>query len=82
MKFTGFLKRALWSKILATVALTLIAVGWGLITAVGLRLGYGFLLLFGIVLAAAGAFLSRSSSRKLVLWGAGGTAAAMTQGLF
>jgi len=71
-------KRALWSKILAIVALLLMVVGFGLIMVVGRRLEYGALLLFGIILAAAGAIISESSSRKLVLWGAGGTAAAMT----
>ena len=71
MKYIGFLKRALWSKNLGIIALVLIVVGFGLITGVGRRLEYGFLVLLGIILAAAGAFLSRSSSRKLVLWGAG-----------
>lgn len=74
-------KRALWSKILATVALMLMVVGFGLLTAGGRRLGYGFLLLFGIILAAASAIIGKNSSRKLVLWGAGGTAAAMAPGI-
>jgi hypothetical protein len=76
----GMDKRALWSKVFAAVALALMAVGWVLITLVGHRLGYGTLLVFGIVLATTGAFFSESSSRKLVLWGAGGTAAAMAPG--
>jgi len=71
MKYTGFLKRALWSRNLGIIALVLIVVGYGLITSGGRRLEYGSLMLLGIILAAAGAFLSRSSSRKLVLWGAG-----------
>ncbi len=64
-------KRALWSKILVAVALMLMTVGFLLITAGGRRLEYGSLVLIGIILAAAGSFLSKSSSRKLVLWGAG-----------
>jgi hypothetical protein len=67
----GMDKRALWSRILGIVALILIVVGLVLISSVGRRLEFGFLVLLGIILAAAGAFLSRSSGRKLVLWGAG-----------
>jgi ABC-type iron transport system FetAB permease component len=67
----GMDKRALWSRILGIVALMLIVVGFVLISSVGRRLEFGFLVLLGIILAAAGAFLSRSSGRKLVLWGAG-----------
>ncbi len=64
-------KRARWSKIIGIVALIFMVVGFGLIMGGGRRLEYGSLVLLGIILAAAGAFLSRSSSRKLVLWGAG-----------
>jgi hypothetical protein len=67
----GMDKRALWSRILGIIALVLIVVGCGLILNVGRRLEYGSLMLLGIILAAAGAFLSRGSSRKLVLWGTG-----------
>jgi len=64
-------KRSLWSKIIGIVALMLMVVGFGLIMGGGRRLEYGGLLLFGIILAAACAIISESSSRKLVLWGAG-----------
>ncbi|MCG7852585.1 MAG: hypothetical protein MIO92_08690 [Methanosarcinaceae archaeon] len=64
-------KRALWSKIIGIVALMLMVVGFGLIMGGSRRLGYGSLVFLGIILAAASAFLSGSSSRKLVLWGAG-----------
>ena len=74
-------KRALWSKIIGIVALMLMVVGFGLIMGGGRRLEHGGLLVFGIILAAVGAIISESSSRKLVLWGAGGTAASMIPGL-
>jgi hypothetical protein len=77
----GMDKRALWSKILATVALMLMAVGFVLITVVGRRAGFWALMVLGFIVAAAGAILSKSSSRKLVLWGAGGTAATMAFGI-
>ena len=70
-------KRPLWSKIIGIVALMLMVVGFGLIMGGGRRLEHGGLLVFGIILAAVGAIISESSSRKLVLWGAGGTAASM-----
>jgi hypothetical protein len=70
-KEMGMAKRALWSRILGIIALILIVVGYSLISGGGRRLEYGSLMLLGIILAATGAFLSRSSGRKLVLWGAG-----------
>ena len=80
MKYTGILKRALWSKILVVVALMLMAVGFVLITAGGRTAGLWALTVFGIIAAVAGAILSKSSSRKIILWGAGGTVAAMAPG--
>jgi hypothetical protein len=58
-------KSALWSRILGVVALILIVLS--------LLAGPGtsYLMLLGNILAAACAILSRRSSRKLVLWGAG-----------
>ena len=81
MKYTAIQQRGLWSKILGAVALPLMVVGFGLIMGGGRRLEYGGLVVLGIMLAAAGAIMSESSSRKLVLWGVGGTAAAMAPGL-
>ena len=75
------IKQALWSKIIGIVALMLMVVGIGLIMGGGRRLEYGGLWLMGIILAAAGAIMSESPFRKIVLWGAGGTVAAMAPGL-
>jgi hypothetical protein len=81
IKSAGVHKRALWSKIIGIAALMLMVVGIGLIMGGGRKLEYGGLWVLGIILAVAAAIMSRCPSRKLVFWGAGGTAAAMAPGL-
>lgn len=82
-------KRALWSKILVAVALILMVRGWvpildlilnktDLTVAHGSAAGF---LLLGNIIAFVGAILSKSSRRKLVLWGEGGVAAGMAFGV-
>ena len=81
MKDTASRKQALWSKLYGIAALILMVVGFGLVMGGGRRLEYGGLWLLGIILAAAGALISESWFRKIVLWGAGGTLVAMAPGL-
>ncbi len=83
-------KRSLWSKIFVAVASILTVRGlvplWGWYIhreaslPVGLSSGVTFLLL-GNILALIGAILSKSSRRKLLLWGVGGAAAGMALGI-
>ena len=81
MKDTASRKQALWSKLYGIAGLILMVVGFGLVMGGGRRLEYGGLWLLGIILAAAGALISESWFRKIVLWGAGGTLVAMAPGL-
>lgn len=81
MKIMATRKQALWSKFYGIAALILMVVGFGLVMSGGRRLEYGGLWLLGIILAAAGALISESWFRKIVLWGAGGTLVAMAPGL-
>ena len=75
----GMQKRTLWLKILLAVVL-MCRRGWLLILGVGLKLRFVEFVL-GTLLAFAGAILSKSSRRKLLLWGAVGTAAGMALGI-
>ena len=83
-------KRLLWSKILVAVALIftvrgLIPIwGWYINKEAGLTVGLGSgatFLILGNILAFIGAILSKSSRRRLVLWGVGGTAAGTAFGI-
>lgn len=86
----GMDKRALWSKIFVAVALILTVRGWVPLLGwyidketsltVGLISGTNFLIL-GNILAVIGAILSKSSRRKLVLWGVGGITAGTAFGI-
>jgi hypothetical protein len=82
-------RRMLWSKILVAIALILMVRGWVpildlIINKTSLTVGHGSaasFLLLGNILAFIGAILSKSSLRKLVLWGEGGIAAGIAFGI-